>query len=246
MKFNKVKEQGLSQLAKQSILQYIKEMDLHISNKLPREEMLAQELGVSRITVRSALNELASEGIIFRKQGKGTFVNQQALHMNVVFNPIGDLRDVIASSGYTVNTKVISVEQRRATDEEIKKLQLSQDDFVIVIKRMFYANDLPAIYCIDRIPECLVKNDFKETDMSIYQYFSEVLGRNITWDKVELSTVSTLEMNELKMSFNCTQAKSFLNCDIVNFDDNDIPVFYANEYVDTEFIRYQMIRQKKF
>ena len=246
MKFNKVKEQGLSQLAKQSILQYIKEMDLHISNKLPREEMLAQELGVSRITVRSALNELASEGIIFRKQGKGTFVNQQALHMNVVFNPIGDLRDVIASSGYTVNTKVISVEQRRATDEEIKKLQLSQDDFVIVIKRMFYANDLPAIYCIDRIPEYLVKNDFKETDMSIYQYFSEVLGRNITWDKVELSTVSTLEMNELKMSFNCTQAKSFLNCDIVNFDDNDIPVFYANEYVDTEFIRYQMIRQKKF
>ena len=100
MKFCKVKEQALSQLTKQSILQYIQSMDLSISNKLPREELLAQELGVSRITVRSALNELASEGIIFRKQGKGTFVNQQALGMNVVFNPIGDLRDVIANSGY--------------------------------------------------------------------------------------------------------------------------------------------------
>lgn len=248
MKFCKVKEQALSQLTKQSILQYIQSMDLSISNKLPREELLAQELGVSRITVRSALNELASEGIIFRKQGKGTFVNQQALGMNVVFNPIGDLRDVIANSGYEVKTEVLSTNKRLATDDEAKKLQLDNNEEVFIVERMFYANEMPAIYCVGRIPVKIVKENFLQNclDMSIYKYFSEFLKRTIIWDKVELSTITNQELSSLTDYFKCEQITSFLNCDIINFDNNDEPVFYANEYVDTKFIHYQLIRQKKY
>ena len=64
MKFCKVKEQALSQLTKQSILQYIQSMDLSISNKLPREELLAQELGVSRITVLFFVNREKEHSLI--------------------------------------------------------------------------------------------------------------------------------------------------------------------------------------
>lgn len=248
MKICKVKEQALSQLTKKSILDYIKSMDFSENTKLPREELLAKELGVSRITVRSALNELATEGIIFRRQGKGTFVNTQALHMNVVFNPIGDLRDVIASSGYKVKTEILSVYKRVATQDECLKLQLEDNEMVLIIERLFYANDMPAIYCLDRIPTKILMEDFQQEDldMSIYKYFKEKLNRPITWDKVEISTVVSSEMENLAKYFKCNQVKAFLNCDIVNFDNSDKPVFYANEYVDTQFIRYQMIRQKKY
>lgn len=248
MKICKVKEQALSQLTKKSILNYIKSMDFHKDTKLPREELLAKELGVSRITVRSALNELATEGIIFRRQGRGTFVNTQALHMNVVFNPIGDLRDVIASGGYKVKTEILSVYKRGATEDESLKLQIEQDETVLIIERLFYANDMPAIYCLDRIPTKILAEDFSQSDLeiSIYTYFKEKLGRMITWDKIEISTVVSNEMENLAEYFKCSRPKSFLNCDIVNFDNNDKPVFYANEYVDTQFIRYQMIRQKKY
>ena len=248
MKICKVKEQALSKLKKKSILDYIKSMDFSESAKLPREELLAKELGVSRITVRSALNELATEGIIFRRQGKGTFVNTQALHMNVVFNPVGDLRDVIAASGYKVKTEILAVYKRAATQEEALKLQLEQNEMVLIIERMFYANDMPAIYCLDRIPANVLAEDLRQEDldMSIYRYFKEKLSRPITWDKVEISTVVSSETENLAKYFKCSQIKSFLNCDIVNFDDSDKPVFYANEYVDTQFIRYQMIRQKKY
>ena len=44
--------------------------------RIPPEASLAEDLGVSRTTVRDALGKLEHEGAIFRKQGAGTFVNE--------------------------------------------------------------------------------------------------------------------------------------------------------------------------
>ena len=70
MEYQKLNTLTLSEQAKREIHKYIKNMDLSRNNKLPREEVLAEMIGVSRITIRQALNDLASEGIIFRRQGK--------------------------------------------------------------------------------------------------------------------------------------------------------------------------------
>ena len=67
---HKLNTMSLSEQAKKEVLKYIDEMDLKKENKLPREERLAEMIGVSRITIRQALNALASEGIIFRRQGR--------------------------------------------------------------------------------------------------------------------------------------------------------------------------------
>ena len=65
---NKINTLSLSAQAKEAIQKYIGNMDLKLETKLPREETLADMLGVSRITVRQALADLAAEGIVFRKQ----------------------------------------------------------------------------------------------------------------------------------------------------------------------------------
>ncbi len=126
--------------------------------------------------------------------------------------------------------------------------KLDNNEEVFIVERMFYANEMPAIYCVDRIPVKIVKENFLQNclDMSIYKYFSEFLKRTIIWDKVELSTITNQELSSLTDYFKCEQITSFLNCDIINFDNNDEPVFYANEYVDIKFIHYQLIRQKKY
>jgi len=243
-----LKEESLSQITKKEIYKYIKSMDINVSNKLLREEILAEMLGVSRITVRSALNELATEGIIFRRQGKGTFVNKEALLMKVSLNPIGDLKQVIIDSGYEVDVKIANITTRQGSEDETNKLQIKPKSKILVIEKIFYANNKPAIYSIDRIAEELFDKDIqkKELELSIFELSQKKLGRKIIWDKVELSTVTSEENAILKKSFQIEGVKSFLNCDIVNFDDHDIPIIYTNEYINTGIIRFNLIRQKNF
>ena len=69
MATQKLRIKPLSGQAKEAILQYIEEMDLKRTISFQEREALAEMLGVSRITIRQALNDLASEGIIFRRQG---------------------------------------------------------------------------------------------------------------------------------------------------------------------------------
>lgn len=75
----RVKTGSLADQTRRALEAIIGEMDLAASNKLPREEQLAQRLGVSRTTVRQALNDLAADGVVLRRQGKGTFVNVEAM-----------------------------------------------------------------------------------------------------------------------------------------------------------------------
>ncbi len=76
----------LSQQAKNVILEKIEKSEYRIGEKIPSEESLASEFGVSRMTVRQAIIELVNEGILCRIQGRGTFVaektSQDKLHKN--------------------------------------------------------------------------------------------------------------------------------------------------------------------
>lgn len=81
-------------------MRMIGEMDLSRGTKLPREEELARILGVSRTTVRQALNDLAADGIVLRRQGRGTFVNAASRGIRARFSPSTELTDAIRDSGY--------------------------------------------------------------------------------------------------------------------------------------------------
>ncbi len=70
MEYQKLNTLTLSEQAKREIHKYIKNMDLSRNNKLPREEVMAEMIGVSRITIRQAFNDLASEALSFAAREK--------------------------------------------------------------------------------------------------------------------------------------------------------------------------------
>lgn len=69
-------EFGASHQVRQKVLELIKFGDLGRDGKLPTERALADRFDVGRRNVRQALNSLEADGLVWRKQGKGTFAGQ--------------------------------------------------------------------------------------------------------------------------------------------------------------------------
>ena len=137
---HKLNTMSLSEQAKKEVLKYIDEMDLKKENKLPREERLAEMIGVSRITIRQALNALASEGIIFRRQGKGTFVNVDSLNIKVTFSPCMELTQMIQNSGYEPSVRLLNISRVKREEEICELLQMKDDEQLVVAEKLFLAD----------------------------------------------------------------------------------------------------------
>ena len=69
----------LYQQLKQRLRDEIERGDYKPGDQLPAEPELIQQFGVSRITVRQALSDLAAEGLVVRRHGKGTFVAERRI-----------------------------------------------------------------------------------------------------------------------------------------------------------------------
>lgn len=95
-------------------------------DKLPNELVLAEELGVSRTTLRDAITYLVSTNVLDRKRGKGTFVvNNQALYDDYGFNDLNfmhvRLKDLYEVR-LIIEPEMTAIAAQKATDEELKEI----------------------------------------------------------------------------------------------------------------------------
>lgn len=109
---------------------------------LPSEFDLARELSVSQGTVRKALNDMVSENLLERRQGRGTFVSEytERRALFLYFNLIG-------SDGERAMpvSRILACEQRPATEHERDRLALAPGAAVIALHRVRTLEDKPAI-----------------------------------------------------------------------------------------------------
>lgn len=133
-------------------------------SRLPSESDLAQELGVSRTTVRTVLAKFASEGLIFRKQGDGTYVNERLEEVDSHYGGIWDFSRLIKANGYEPSIQTISIEERIGTAVEANTLETEQKIKVISMVRLFCADERPAIYATNIFPKALFNVEVDQLD----------------------------------------------------------------------------------
>nr|WP_317377262.1 GntR family transcriptional regulator [uncultured Faecalimonas sp.] len=252
MSAHKLNTMSLSEQAKKEVLRYIEGMDLEKENKLPREELLAEMIGVSRITIRQALNALAGEGIIFRRQGKGTFVNVDSLNIKVTFSPCMELTQMIQNSGYEPSVRLLNISRVKREEEICGLLQMKEDEQLVVAEKLFLADDKICAFCRDYFGMNLIGGEeafecFSKYEDSIYKYIYDLSGEKVEWDKVEIDTVMPSAIRGLKKYVSARELgdKPYLYLKTLNYSTNDKPVVYANEYFNTSIIKFNLIRQKK-
>src|SRR4051812_11365261 len=116
---------------------------------LPAERELAEELGVSRITVRKALDGLVAEGLLTRRQGAGTFV---AARVEKSFSKLSSFTEDMISRGRTPHSTWLSRAAGQVTPEESLTLSLSPGAAVYRFNRIRYADGAPMALEYSTVP----------------------------------------------------------------------------------------------
>ena len=116
------------------------------TKRLPSESDLAQEFSVSRATIRAALSLLASQGIVKRKHGSGTYINHEILRLRLQVGTQWEFGDLIRSFGYEPGITFLDSGLDSANEETANALEITPGDEILVIHKLFSASGKPAIY----------------------------------------------------------------------------------------------------
>ena len=119
---------------------------------LPSEPMLAEQLGVSRATLREAMRSFEERGWIVRRQGVGTLVSAPPPMIEAGLEVLESLETLARRSGLAVDTGDLAVQERLPTREEAALMRLALDAKVVQISRVMLADRRPVAYLVDTLP----------------------------------------------------------------------------------------------
>jgi len=126
---------------KEILKQRILDGDYEVHERLPSEKEMIKVFGVSRITVRQALRDLHTEGLVFSVQGKGTFVSRPKVVQDI--QSLQGFGEAMTPKGYETSARVISVQETNVSADVTEALNLTRGSMVIELIRIRYLNREP-------------------------------------------------------------------------------------------------------
>ncbi|KIX12551.1 GntR family transcriptional regulator [Dethiosulfatarculus sandiegensis] len=146
---------------------------------IPSENELAEAFKVSSGTVKKALGELVSQGLLTRRQGKGTFVAKPDFNKSFIrFFRFGSKKE-----GVFPHSKVLASGTVDPMPEVAKALKLEPGQRTILIRRLRILEDIPLMLEDIHLPEEIFKG-FDELDISqklLYPIYDRKYHTPIIW-----------------------------------------------------------------
>ena len=135
---------------RETLREQIKQGLLEPGEKLPAEDELAAQFGVSRMTVRQGISDLTDEGVLYRRRGVGTFVAQ--FHVERDHNKLTDFFETAQAEGFAAEVRLLTREVTPARLMIAKALALQETEPVIRIRTLRLANGLPITVFDEYVP----------------------------------------------------------------------------------------------
>ena len=131
---------GLKYVRVRDYLRSLVTHELAVGDAIPSERLLCERFGVSRMTVRQAVDALVVDGLLEREQGRGTFVAPTKMDLEVRLASFGeDMR----RRGMEPSSKVLAAEEVAASPDIADVLELLPGERVYYLHRVRYADGTP-------------------------------------------------------------------------------------------------------
>jgi GntR family transcriptional regulator len=188
---------------REQLRQQIMSGKLVTGDVLPSEAQICAETGISRMTARQALAQLANEGLVTRQRGRGTFVCAPKATLDSSQFPLQGYTELLGKIGMQAGAKVLAQVVEPATEAVAGQLKIARGEPVVRIARQRLMRDEvmsleTSFYLNSRVPGLV---DFDLSDQSIYRLIEERYGLSPSYatDTVELSVAGPYEARELKV-----------------------------------------------
>lgn len=244
------KKQGSAKVSPIPLFQHIKETirkqildgTYSVHAKLPSERELIETFSVSRITVRQALAELQREGLVFKINGKGTFVSKPKAALDV--SKLRGFGEAMSSMGYESFARVLSIKEENVSKEIASNLRLNDSLTALKVQRLRYLNrepiSLDVTYFEPAIGKIIASADLEGRDiLSILENECAVV-----LDNAKVNIESLLCDDYLSRYLGIEEGGPILHIERTLYSNTGSPVLYENLFYRGDVFRYSMDVQR--
>jgi GntR family transcriptional regulator len=232
---------SLANRARESILHSILERRFEDS-RLPPENELADMLGVSRTTVRSALQSLEQHGVLTRSPRRGTQVHGRLSPSMVALQRLIGFTRMLEEQGYTVETRTNPRITTTPPAEVLKALDARKGTPIYAIDRLFIASGKPAIWAINYIRTDLFAEPPTEDQLaqSPFDMGDLLIGGGVDQALVEL--VPRKATKEVVKQLGLKPAEAYLLLKEFHFSEAGKVLGFSLIHVNDHFVRFRLHR----
>ena len=205
-------------------------------SRLPSQKELADEHGVSMVTLRQAVEQLEAEGLIMTKQGKGTFVVDSKVVQSL--GKLRSLTEVLLTSGFSPSVEVDVFGFRPAPDTVAKELHLPPGSNVLEIRRRHLVENEPLAYAIIYLPEsigsCMTREDVQQ--FPIYTIYEQKL--KIRLGRAAQSIRAVGANRSVAQALGIPLGTPTLSAQWVTSDTTGVPVEWINIFYRADLYKF--------
>ncbi|KGX92344.1 GntR family transcriptional regulator [Pontibacillus halophilus JSM 076056 = DSM 19796] len=167
------KEVALYIQLKDVFIQRIQNGEWGADKLIPTEQALMKEFDVSRTTIRQAISLLVQEGLLEKKQGRGTIVKPRKLIGNL--GQLKGFAEEVLEKGQTPRSQFIRAEFKTDLHHERSMLNVEENEPILLVERIRFADDVPVALERTCWPQS-IGNILMEFDLNEARYY-EILEK---------------------------------------------------------------------
>jgi len=194
--------------------------------RIPSEQVLCDTYGVSRVTVRKAMLDLVQEGLLVRRQGKGTFVASERIQRDL--QQITSFTDACREMGHQPGARLISAEWSPATAEDVERLGVAEDAQVVEMVRLRLCDEEPVMLEINRFP---ARYAFLLDEEEVQSLYAALLRHGVK----PASAVHDISLGHatplVSRHLGCAQGDALLLLDETVLDQHGEPLHLSRQWI---------------
>ncbi len=239
-------KEPLYKIAEKNILELLKEKPYSEGFYLPTELELMKRFGVSRHTIRRAMDNLVLKSIIEREKGKGTrLILGEKSHVKTKLNDWKSLTEEMTARGYSFSYKEKKVSMLPA-EEKLKKIfSLEQNTDIVTLERMV-VDVVPVVYFVSYFNPILNLDKDKEFLNGKFRKLYEYLERSYEIKMIRSEEEITAKMpnNFIKRKLELPKNVPILCRERFVYDDKNRLIEYNIGYYNSERFSYNVSLEK--